>query len=73
MVPRQAFCNKIREFGYVFKAEKRRTYLYRKKNGLSYIAVPTSNFLDEDFVAGYLRREGLDEDQIRRFMAEAKT
>ncbi len=73
MVPRQAFVNKIRELGYSFKAQQRRTFLFRQKNGVNYIAVPKSDLLEDDWVGSNLRRAGLTREQIHKFIAEAKT
>jgi hypothetical protein len=73
MVPRQAFVNKIRELGFAFKAQQRRTYLYRQTNGLLYIAVPKSDLLEEEWVAIELRRTGQTKEQVQKFIGEAKT
>jgi hypothetical protein len=72
MIPRNAFINKIRELGYVFKEQQRRTFLWRKKNSHRYIAIPKADLLDEEFVTTYLAREGLSSEEIQRFIGEAR-
>jgi hypothetical protein len=72
MITREAFINKIRELGFVFKAQKKRVYLFRKKGGFSYVAVPKADLLEEDWVASSLRQAGLEEEEIKKFIGEAK-
>lgn len=72
MVPRQAFINKIRELGFTFKGEKKRVTLWRQKGTFLYIAVPKSDLLEDEFVTSSLRRAGLEDDEIRKFIGEAR-
>lgn len=71
MVPRNAFINKIRQLGYVFKEQQKRTYLWRQKNSHRFIAIPKKDLLEEEFVFQYLGREGLTKEEIQRFIGEA--
>jgi hypothetical protein len=72
MVPRQAFLIKIRQLDYSFCEQKKRVYLYRRKNGTAYIAVPKADLLSEEYVEINLRRSGLTEEEILKFIGEAK-
>ncbi len=73
MVPRQAFINRIRSLGCAFKGQQRRTYLYRLKNGLVFIPVPKADLLEDDWVRSQLRRLSLNEEEIARFIGEARS
>lgn len=73
MVPRQAFINKIRSLGCAFKGQQRRTYLYRSKGGLVFIPVPKADFLEDEWVRSQLRRLGLNEGEIVKFIGEARS
>lgn len=69
MVSRQAFINKIRELGYRYKSQQKRTQLYRKSGGTHCIFVPLCDFLEDDFVGSCLCQAGLTQDQARAFIA----
>lgn len=73
MVQRQTFINRIRELGFTYKTHQKRTSLWRKKGGYIYIAIPKAELLEEEFVTINLRRAGLDEEDIKRFIGEAKS
>ena len=72
MVPRENFINKIRSLGYTFKSQQKRTYLWRKTGGTHYISVPMADKLEEEFVTSALRQAGLQDSEIRAFIASAK-
>jgi hypothetical protein len=59
MVPRTTFINKIRELGYKYKSQQKRTQLYRKAGGTHCIFVPLSDLLEDDFVGANLCHAGL--------------
>ncbi|MEN6423562.1 MAG: hypothetical protein ABFD76_16615 [Smithella sp.] len=73
MVKREHFVNKIRELGYSFKLQQKRTYLYRHTNGTHFIPVPKADLLEDDFVICSLRQAGQSEAEIRSFLATTKT
>ena len=72
MVRRDSFINKIRELDYSYKTQQKRTYLYRRKNGTSYISVPMADLLEDEYVAHALRQAGCTEESIRSFIAACK-
>lgn len=72
MVPRDSFISKIRSLGYTFKSQQKRTYLWRKAGGTHYISVPMAERLEEEFVISSLRQAGLEDSEIRAFIASAK-
>ena len=55
MVRRENFVNKIRELGYSYKSQQKRTYLYRRTNGTHYISVPMTDLLEDEYVTSTLR------------------
>jgi len=73
MVHREHFVNKIRSIGYTFKTQQKRTYLYRKINGTHYIAVPKADLLEDEFVTSALHQAGLKDEEIKAFLACAKS
>lgn len=73
MISREAFINKIRELDFTFKRQQRRTFLWRQRAGRVRIVVPKADLLEEEFVAINLRRAGLDEAAIKKFIGEAKS
>jgi hypothetical protein len=73
MVSRTAFINKIRELGYKYKNQQKRTYLYRKIGGTHRIFVPMCDLLEDDYVASVLRQVGLSKKDIDSFIGSAKS
>jgi hypothetical protein len=73
MVPREHFVNKIRSLGYKYKTQHKRTYLYRKTNGTHFIPVPKSDLLEDEYVISALRQAGLADEDIKAFLASAKS
>jgi hypothetical protein len=73
MVLRETFINKIRELGYKYKDTQKRTYLYRKAGSTHYISVPMKDKLDDVYVQSTLAMAGLSAEEIRSFMASAKS
>jgi hypothetical protein len=73
MVSRESFINKIRELGYTFKDQQKRTYLWRKVGGTHFIPVPKSDNLSDDFVISSLRHAGCKDPEIQAFLSSAKT
>lgn len=68
MVSRTAYINKIRELGYRYKSQQKRTQLYRKTGGTHCIFVPMCDLLDDDFVGSTLCQAGLTREQARAFI-----
>ena len=73
MIPRSHYVNKIRSLNYTYKSRQKRTDLWRKRGGTHYISVPQSELLEEEFVFSSLRQAGCNEDEIRAFIASAKS
>lgn len=73
MTRRQTYINKIRELGYEYKTTQKRTYSYRKHGTTDYIFVPMADLLTDEFVAHSLRQAGLSADEVRFFLAGAKS
>lgn len=73
MVHRDSYINKIRELGYVYKSQQKRTQLYRKKGGTHRIFVPLCQLLEDEFIMCTLRQAGLNDEDIKTFMACAKS
>jgi hypothetical protein len=73
MVHREAFINKIRELGYTYKSQQKRTQLYRKKGGTHRVFMPLADLLEDDFVKCSLRQAGLAPKDIESFLACAKS
>jgi hypothetical protein len=67
------FVNKIRELDYTYKTKQKRTDLWRKRGGTHYISVPLSDYLEEEFVISSLRQAGCSAEEIRAFVASAKS
>ena len=72
MVSRQSFINKIRELGYTYKSQQKRTYLWRKTGGTHYISVPMADLLEDEFVMSSLRQAGCRDEEISSFLTAAK-
>lgn len=73
MVRREQFVNKIRELGYSYKTQQKRTYLFRRTNSTSYVSVPMADWLEDEFVSHSLRQAGCSDDAIRAFIAACKS
>ena len=73
MVRRQSFVNKLRELKYSYKSQQKRTYLYRKAGGTHYVSVPMADLLEDEFVISTLRQAGCKDEEIRNFLASAKS
>jgi hypothetical protein len=73
MVRRDTFINKIRELGYTYKGQQKRTYLWRKVGGSHRMFVPMAELLEEEFVANALRQAGLTDQESRAFISSHAT
>jgi len=73
MVRREAFINKIRDKGFVYKTTQKRTYLYKKSGTTDYISVPKADLLEDEFVVSALRQHGCSKEEIEGFIASAKS
>ena len=70
MIPRDAFINKIRDLGYAYKDQLKRTYLYRKTGGTHCIYVKMSDLLDDEYVRNSLRQAGMLGPDIEQFISQ---
>lgn len=72
MVRRQTFVNKLRELGYTYKTQQKRTDLWRKVGGTHFVSVPRADLLEDEFVRNVLRQAGVSEHDALSFLASAK-
>ena len=61
--------NKLRDLGYRFKREGKRTRIWAKA-ALPPVLVPKRNLLEEGWVYSQLRHLGLAEEAIKSFLAQ---
>jgi hypothetical protein len=73
VVSRTAFINKLRELNYTYKRPQKRTELWRKKGGTHCVLVPMRDLIEDETVISNLRQAGCSEDNIKAFMAAAKS
>lgn len=73
VISRQHFVNKIRSLGYVYKTRQKRTDLWRKTGGTHYISVPQNEYLEDEFVISSLRQAKCTDEDIKTFIASAKS
>lgn len=73
MIQKSHYINKIRSLGYTYNSRQKRTDLWRKRGGTHYISVPQNKLLEEEFVVSSLRQAGCTNDEIKAFMASAKS
>ncbi len=73
MISKSHYINKIRSIGYTYKDRQKRTELWRKKGSTHYISVPLTDLLEEEFVISSLRQTGCKEEEIKVFIASAKS
>jgi len=73
MVRREAYINKIRQLGYSYKGQQKRTYLYRKSGTTEYLSVPMRDWIEDDTIRVALRQKGVPEKEIDAFLASAKS
>ena len=72
MVRRDSFINKIREHGYTYKSQQKRTYLWRKKGGTHHMSVPMAELLEDEYVTSVLGQAGCTRDEILAFIKSAQ-
>jgi hypothetical protein len=73
MVRRESFINKIRTLGYTYKTQQKRTYLWRQSGTTNYMSVPMSDWLEDEYVRSALRQAGCSKEDIKSFIASAKS
>jgi hypothetical protein len=73
MVTRESFINKLRELGYTYKRPQKRTELWRKRGGTHLVFLPSRDLLTEEYVSSTLRQTGCSEEEIRAFLACARS
>ncbi len=67
-IPRQQFIKSLRELGYKFDHQAKRTFVYRKIGGTHHVAVPQQELLDERNIHSILRQCGCTDSKIREIM-----
>ena len=72
MIRRESFINKLRELKYTYKAQQKRTYLWRKIGGTHFVSVPMADLLEDEYVASTLRQCGCKDPEIQAFIGSAK-
>lgn len=73
VIHKSHYINKIRSLGYTYKSRQKRTDLWRKRGGTHYISVPLNDSLEDEFVFSSLHQAGCSDDEIRAFIASAKS
>lgn len=69
MVRRETFINKIRDLGYTYKGQQKRTYLWRKVGGSHRMSIPMAELLEDEYVRSSLRQAGVAEEDINHFVS----
>ena len=71
-ITQEKVINFLREHGYAYRDQAKRTVIYRK--GLSIIHVPRSTTIDEDWVRGQFQYiEGVTIEDIKAFLAACRS
>lgn len=70
MIDRKPYLRRIRELGYRFARQQKRTVLYRQPNGVNYLTMPRTGPLDEVFVRTSLLQTGVALEDVDSFIAE---
>ncbi len=73
VISRSHFVNKLRDLDYTYKSRQKRTDLWRKRGGTHRIFVPLTNSLEDEFVVSSLRQAKCGDDEIKAFIAAAKS
>ncbi len=73
MISKKRFVNKLRELGYEFKEQLHYQERFRLRGGTHIIHVPRRDQLDEAYVASTLKQAKQTQEQIEKFIREAKT
>lgn len=71
MISTRRFANKLRELGYTFKGESRKSRIWRLSGDGRRIVVPKVRNLAPTQVRHMLRQAGIDQDEIERFIGDA--
>lgn len=72
-IPKQRLINCLSKLGYSFVNSSDRVELYRRPNGAHYVSVPRTRNVSVEFATSVLRQVGMNEDDIRSFLASART
>jgi hypothetical protein len=73
MIRREAFMNKIREIGFTYKTQQKRTTLWRQSGTTNYISMPMKDWLEDEYVQYELRKGGCSQQDIDSFFASCKS
>jgi hypothetical protein len=73
MIKREYFVNKLRELGFAFNRQADRVDQWRQRGTGRLISVPRRDLIPEIHVALALKQCGCDEEEIKAFIASAKT
>lgn len=69
MIPHDALINVLRELGYTFKGQTSRVEIYKKRGGIERIPIRRCRSHAPEAVRSILRRAGMDEEGIQRFLS----
>ena len=70
MVKRRRLIEKIREAGYAYRGETKRTQLYRRPGVTHRLAVPMGSLLEDVQVRSMLRQAGYSDAEIHEFIED---
>lgn len=73
MIRREAFMNKIREIGFTYKTQQKRTTLWRQSGTTNYVSMPMKDWLEDEYVRYELRKGGCSQQDIDSFLASCKS
>jgi len=73
MIRKEALRNKIRELGYTYKTQQKRTHLWKNPKTSHYISLPMRDLVTEEYVRFTLRDAGCEKEEIEAFIASAKS
>lgn len=70
MIPNDALINILRSQNFTFKRQTDRINLYRQRGGTTRVAVKKSQFHTPEYARSVLRIAGVDDNRIKRFLAQ---
>ena len=74
MIPRKSFIRKLRNLGFRYKTQLKRTELYKRPKRRNHFSdlvyVPRSKTLDKDYVRQVFQKCGVPQDEIDSFIVE---
>ena len=73
MISKSHFVNKLRDLGYTYKSRQKRTDMWRKRGGTHRVFVSLADLLEDEYVVSTLRQAGCNDEEIKTFIASAKS